>query len=176
MKNKNRISVRENYQKLGVEKFYENIGENYENFHLHQVKYLIEKNLSFLNKENRILDLCAGTGEASLILFENGFNNICGCDPYLYKIYEINCKKKCFPYSFKNILEGKLTQNFDVVICSFGLHLCPEKQIKSLLSIFKYYLGIKKIIIISPNKKPIIEGLIYQEEYKRVKFKVYLLE
>lgn len=167
------ISIRETYKKIGVTKFYENIGENYENLHFNQVKYLIEKNLIFLDKENKILDLCCGKGEVSSILFNHGFKKLWGCDPYLHKTYEKLCKRRCFPYSFKNLLEGKLTENFDVIICSFGLHLCPEKQLTSLLNIFRYYLGIKTLIIITPNKKPNLEGLIYQEEYKRVKYKVY---
>lgn len=170
----NKLSVRECYQKFGVKQFYENIGNKYENLHYKQVKYLIEKNLNFIDKQNKILDLCCGKGEVSSILLNNGFNKIWGCDPYLHKVYETNCKKKCFQYSFKNILEGKLTEKFDVIICSFGLHLCPENQMKSLLSIFKYYLETKKLIIITPNKKPNIEGLVYQEEYERVKYKLYI--
>jgi hypothetical protein len=41
------ISIRENYKKIGVTIFYENIGENYVNLHFNQVKYLIEKKYFF---------------------------------------------------------------------------------------------------------------------------------
>ena len=146
------MSIRKNYEEYGVENYYKEHAEYYKNHHYDQLKNLLIKNKDKI-KNNKILDLCCGHGEVTSILLDLGFNNITGCDPYTSKYYKIKTNKNCYNYNFIDIINYKLEENFDCVICSFGMHLCLEKNLKILITSLKY-LNIKDFIIITPHKRP----------------------
>jgi len=144
-------SMRKNYESQGVKSYYENNSENYFNPHFFYIKQLLLKNLKFIDLTN-ILDLASGNGEITKILIENKYDNIVGCDPYLNKSYEKLTSKKCLNLDFKSIIKKGLPNNFSSIICSFGIHLCEEKDLYSLLlKLFEYT---EKLVIISPTQKP----------------------
>jgi len=100
--------------------------------------------------------------------------NIVGCDPYMNKIYENKLYKPCYNSSFMDIINGNFEGIYDIVICSFGMHLCDEKMVFNLLSMLKYEYGMKKLVIITPNKKPKIkEDIKFEEKYKKVRLRIY---
>jgi hypothetical protein len=150
--------IRGNYTILGVDDFYEKIGDDYKNPHLIDIEKCIEKiiqdkNITF----DSVLDLGAGNGEITSILNKIGIETkIIGCDPYLYKQYERNTGKKCLDYSFEDIHRGAIDHmKFDTIICSYSLHLCNESILPELL--WKLSLISDNLIIISPNNKPVIK-------------------
>ena len=168
--------IRNLYEKYGVDCYYENYSKEYRNFHINEVKYLLEKNIYRIidDKNNKILDLCSGNGEVTDILLNMDIKNIVGCDPYMNKIYENKLHKPCYNSSFMDIINGNFEGIYDIVICSFGMHLCDEKMVFNLLSMLKYEYGMKKLVIITPNKKPKIkEDIKFEEKYKKVRLRIY---
>ena len=151
-------SIRPRYEILGVDDFYKNIGGDYYNPHIFDIKKCIKKSISYgYDKFDKTLDLASGLGEITNILYKLGYTdiNIVGCDPYLYKLYELKTGNKCLNYSFSDIQKGKLNKfNFDTIICSYALHLADDSIIPELM--WNLSLISKVFIIISPNNKPII--------------------
>lgn len=146
-------SIRAKYEKFGVDGYYKNNADSYSNPHIDIIRDIITEKLTTDLKELKILDLCCGAGEITNIFILNNKNaDIKGADPYTFEIYTKKTNKYCYPFSFKDIAAGKLTESFDVIICSFGLHLCE----RSLLPAVLWQLGgiSKTLIILTPNKKP----------------------
>ena len=169
-----KMKVRNEYQELGVNKFYEIHKNDYSNPHEEIIKSLLQKNIK--TKNYKILDLCAGSGEVTRSLLELGFFNIKGCDPYTSELYKRKTGKECFTYDFKDIANGKLNEDFDLIICSFALHLAE----KSLLPNILFNLKAEELIILTPHKKPeinifyelteeIYESKVRFRRYKRLK-------
>jgi ubiquinone/menaquinone biosynthesis C-methylase UbiE len=148
------------YREIGVARYYEKSGEQYSNPHKFDIERLIKRKLSipnsFLKKEEKILDLACGSGEATIPLLQLGYNNITGVDPYTHLKYEEMTKLKCPPHSFIDILNGALDEErYDAIIVSYALHLVKE----SMLHNFCHKLAeiSKKLIIVSPHKFPIMK-------------------
>lgn len=165
-------SIRKGYEIFGVDDFYKNIGGEYKNPHLDDIKNCILKlneNINF----GRVLDLGAGLGEVSSILMNLNYYDIVGCDPYLYKEYENKTGLKCLKYSFSDIQMGKLdNMNFDTVIASYSLHLSNISILPDVL--WKLSLISDKLIILSPNNNPKIHdnGWLLMDSFKIGKCKV----
>jgi len=177
------MSIRNLYERYGVDDYYKNHGDGYVNYHGGEVKYLLEKNAGRIidRDTRRVLDLCSGNGEVTETLLnmedmciKRIASDIVGCDPYMNKIYERRLRRRCYPCSFTDIVNGKLDGTYDVVVCSFGMHLCDAKMLFNLLSMLKYEHGMKRLVVITPNKKPNIRGVIkYEEKYNRVRLRIY---
>lgn len=158
--------IRNLYSQIGVEEYYKTYANEYKNPH----EDIIKKLLSEINVEGNVLDLCCGTGEVTKYLSNK---EIIGVDPYTYEIYIKNTNRYCFNYTFKDILLGKLSKfSFDTIICSFALHLCENSMLNGVL----YQLAIiaKKLIIITPNKKPYIDNSYWIQENEIIKERVRL--
>lgn len=167
------VGVRNGYAQYGVEKYYETHKNDYRNPHEHIVKKLIHRMQKRGIVGERVLDLCCGSGEVTMAL--KGCDVI-GVDPYTANAYYNRTGKEVIPLSFKDIARGKLTGEFDSVICSFALHLCPN----SLLPMVLWRLGeiTSTLIVITPHKRPYcdtIYGWILVEEIlsNRVRLRVY---
>ena len=87
------MSIRKNYEKYGVDKYYKVHAESYTNYHFDQIRNLLINNKDKI-KNNKILDLCCGHGEVTNILLDLGYNNITGCDPYTSTFYKTKTNKK----------------------------------------------------------------------------------
>lgn len=170
-------AIRNNYTVLGVDDFYKKIGDKYKNPHLSDIQLCMDDIIKKTDKDDKILDLGAGNGEITTILKDKGFNNIIGCDPYLYKQYEKNTGEKCLDYSFEDIQKGALNNfNFDTIICSYSIHLANNSILPDLL--WNLSLISKKLIIISPNNKPNVNsdnGWEFMKSFKinKCKTKIY---
>lgn len=172
-------SIRTNYEIMGVDDFYKNVGGEYKNPHLGDIKKCMEKVISFGYDElNDVLDLASGTGEITNILTDMGYDAVMGCDPYLYREYELNTGKKCLRYSFNDIQQNALSyMKFDTIICSYGLHLAD----KSILPDLFWNLSqiSKTLVIISPNNNPVVKedyGWTLEKEFKDGKSKCKIYE
>jgi 2-polyprenyl-3-methyl-5-hydroxy-6-metoxy-1,4-benzoquinol methylase len=174
----NNESVREGYQKLGVEDYYKEKALTYSNPHEIKIEKLM--NIFFnkymkLNEDSKILDLCCGSGEITRILENLGCKNIKGLDPFTSELYKSKTNKDCIELNFKDIANGKLKEQFDVIFCSFALHLAEESLLPNIL----YNLSqiSNNLVILTPHKKPDIKLYyeldleLYHEKIRLRKYK-----
>jgi hypothetical protein len=168
------IAIRTEYEKCGVDNFYKNC-KNYSNPHLLDIRNAIIK-LDY-NNFGSILDLSAGSGQITNILTNLGQFNISGSEPYLFDEYVKNTSKSCLNFTFSDIQLGKLNYDkFDTIICSYALHLCEQSILPDVL--WNLSLISKRLIILSPNNKPVINqenGWIFVDKFKegKTKIKIY---
>ena len=181
-------AIRNEYAESGVETFYSLNGDNYENPHEKQVNEIVIKNVTRFDCSS-VLDLSCGSGEVTRALQSLKFENIIGCDPFTYKLYEKKTGKKCFAFTFDDLVRGKhLTvlnkKQFSCIISSFALHLQPEKKLYSLVAALFYLTD--TLIVITPHKRPILENFenillintdfVLTERGKKVFLKQYALK
>lgn len=157
-------SIREMYEEFGVDNYYQT--QSYKNPHEKEIIKLLSN-----VQGNKVLDLCCGTG---LVTNTIKYKTIEGLDPYLYKEYERNTSKKCIVKSFKDIVLTGL-DNYDLIVCSFGLHLCERSMLPMLM--YRIKEATKRLIIVSPSKYPKIR-LSYKEtiEVTKSNKKVFMRE
>ncbi len=159
-------AIRNAYAEQGVENYYRKKGNVYENPHFPFIRQLLRQNEGRIDYA-KIFDFCAGGGEATLVVQELGYAEQIGCDPFTHKLYVKNTGKSCWSLSFEDVVKGKLgkaklfeneeKKPFSCTICSFAMHLCPEKMLFSLTEqLFKVS---EKIVIITPHKRPVLESL-----------------
>ncbi len=175
-------AIRNEYADMGVEDYYRNHADIYENPHFPYIQLLLEKNQHRIDY-TKTLDLACGGGEVTLILRGLGFEDAIGCDPFTSRLFEKNTGKKCLEFSFEDIIKGLLVNeslvskllvneslmndqmtndqmtnhSFSAIISSFAMHLCPQKQLFSLVA--QLFLLTPNIIIITPHKRPELEKL-----------------
>lgn len=143
------ISIRENYIEKGVESYYSNYGNEYENPHTQDVikclRYFYSK-----NKHKKILDLACGDGLVTKWIGNK--SNVIGSDGYLHKRYTRETKNKCYPYTFADICDfnNYIDNNFDLIIFSYAIDLVESSYIQQLL--YRLSLISKELLIIRPNK------------------------
>ena len=194
-------AIRDEYAEKGVEAYYKANANVYENPHFPYIKALLWQNKQRINYA-RVLDFCAGGGEVTLILSDENLlieeeralkgrkkeQRFLGCDPFTFKLYEKNTEFKCLPFNFEDVIKGKLHKklgedSFTSIISSFGMHLCPEKQLFPL--VYQLFAFSQNIIIITPHKRPQLEKLqgvqlkfedfVLTEKGKKVFLKSYIL-
>ena len=171
-------AIRTEYAEKGVEEYYKTHAHVYENPHFPYIKSLLIQNQHRIDYTS-VLDFSCGGGEVTLILSEltlsndgvnpqKNDNQFLGCDPFTFKLYEKNTGSRCLPFSFEDVVKGKMTPSvasysrndddpFSAIICSFGMHLCPEKLLYSL--VYQLFMYSKNIIIITPHKRPQLEKI-----------------
>lgn len=153
-------SIRSGYQELGVTDFYKQNANSYSNPHEPLIKDILTSFISSFDKDLKILDLCCGSGEITRTLQSLGFNNIYGLDPFTFDLYKEKTSCSCFTFDFKDLSIGKLQESFDLVICSFALHLAPESMLPNIL----YNLNTNHLLVLSPHKRPVIKDFFVLEE------------
>ncbi len=163
-------SVREGYEKHGVEKYYELHKDDYENPHEYTIKKLLVKAKEEWNIHGSILDLCCGSGEVS-----NCFNDceVEGIDPYTKDLYEAKTKNKCSSMTFKDIIKEGLNREYDYIISSFGMHLCEESMLPMLL--YQLSQSSENLIILTPHKRPDCNGSYFKEKSRMKMDKVSII-
>lgn len=145
------------------------------------MRQLLHNNKERINY-NQSFDFCCGGGEVSMALKDLGYTNTIASDPFTQAAYAKNINKNCLDYTFMDIIKGKLTGVYTSIICSFAMHLCPEKQLYSL--VWQLFNHTNSLIIITPHKRPILEDLegvnlvfedfvLTKERGKKVRLKCY---
>lgn len=157
--------IRNEYSVMGVDRYYREIGSKYKNPHLHLVHHHLN-HYDFKGKD--VLDLGCGLGEVSLHILPDA-KSIEGCDPFLHMEYMSKTSLHCHDLDFKRVSSGELGRVYDVIVCSFSLHLCEPSVLPRLL--YQIANQTEELIVISPNKKPVIDcafDMISKIKYKRV--------
>ncbi len=173
-------NIRNLYQQLGVQAYYQQYGEQYQNPHWEQIKALLVQNEPQLDY-TQVLDFCAGGGEVSWVLRELGYTGMVGSDPYLQALYLKNLGLPCQDWSFETVVKKGITGYYSCIISSFALHLCPADQLSTLtLQLFQ---ATKTLVVLTPHKRPALEiydgvELLYSdysltEKGKKVFLKAY---
>lgn len=143
--------IRKQYETHGVEGYYRQHGAEYQNPHFPQVRELLVRNQPRLDY-SKALDFCCGAGEVTLVLRELGFAQTSGCDPFTAEAYLAHTGLTCLPWSFQDVIQGKLTGSYSCIIASFALHLCPPKQLFPLVSRLAACAPV--LAVITPHKRP----------------------
>ncbi|OJJ17884.1 hypothetical protein BKI52_28925 [marine bacterium AO1-C] len=182
---KKQKAIREQYVTQGVDAYYQEHGNTYENPHFSQIAALLENNQSRIDYA-KTLDFCAGGGEVTQVLQKLGYTEVVGCDPYTHELYTKNTQLACLSFNFQEVIQGKLNEAFDSqqftsIVCSFAMHLCPEKQLYPL--VYNLFQLTDQLVIITPHKRPVLEEIaqvrLEFEDYaltergKKVKLKSY---
>jgi hypothetical protein len=153
-------AIRNGYAEMGVDAFYRSSGGQYQNPHYPYLRQLLHQNESRIDYSTS-LDFCCGSGEVSQALSELGYLNTEGCDPFTQKAYLERMQKPCLEFSFEEVIQGKLAgKQYTSIICSFAMHLCPQKQLYPLVQ--QLLSCSPQLIIITPHKRPdlsLMEGV-----------------
>jgi len=148
--------IRKQYEIHGVDAYYSKEADNYSNPHFEQIKSLLIQNESRIDFR-QILDLSCGHGEVCQVLRELGYTGFSGSDPYTWESFEKKLETPCYKWSFEDVIKGKMKGEYSSIICSFAMHLCPEKQLYPLA--FQLFQHTKQLVIITPHKRPVLEKL-----------------
>ena len=176
-------AIRKLYEAQGADRYYRDNADDYINPHFPEVKDLLERNFYRLDCR-RVLDFCAGGGEVSQVLQGLGGAGLIGCDPYTYRLFERNTGLPCLRFSFRDVIKGADIGNYSLIVSSFALHLCPEKDLFPL--VWPLLDAAPMLAVITPHKRPELECLpgiaLIWEDYsltgrgKKVRLKVYARE
>jgi SAM-dependent methyltransferase len=173
-----RKAIRHEYEDRGVEGFYRDRGRDYRNPHEPQIR----KSIGIAAREwkpdlSRVLDLAAGSGEATLALRTCGAGAIDGIDPFTYEAYHRRTGKTARQMTFEDVAAGKLSgSSYSLIVCSFALHLVEPSRLPQLC----YQLSevSENLLVITPHKRPMIReswGWELQEEMvvQRIRLRLY---
>lgn len=149
-------AIRNLYEKLGVEQYYAQSGGAYSNPHFPQIEALLGQNQARIDYTS-VFDFCCGSGEVSQVLLKLGYPMPQASDPYTQEAYRNNIGQDCWNWSFDDIIRGKLQGQFSCIICSFAMHLCPQKQLYPLVN--QIFIHTAQLIVITPHKRPELENL-----------------
>ncbi len=172
--------IRKYYETHGVEGYYEQFGDQYENPHFPHVRQLLINNKSRIDYTN-VLDLGCGGGEVTNVLQELGYSEMKGIDPFTKSLYESQTNCGCLSWSFEDIISKGIKGEFSSIICSFAMHLLPEKQLFPLC--YQLFKATNQLVIITPHKRPVLESIpqilldfedfVLTSKEKKVRLKAY---
>lgn len=149
-------AIRNEYAAHGVEGYYQQSGQHYENPHFPQIQSLLNQNEHRIDYSS-VFDFCCGGGEVSQVLQALGYPLPHASDPFTQTAYQKNFNQACWNFTFEDVIKGKLEGHFSSIICSFAMHLCPEKQLYPL--VYQLLQHSKQLVIITPHKRPELEKL-----------------
>ena len=151
-------AIRPLYEEHGATEYYRTHGATYRNPHEPVVRALIEqaaREFPF-DKTASVLDLAAGSGEATLALREIGCTSIDALDPFTGAAYFERTGQCCEAVSFEEIARGVLSSHrYELCVCSFALHLAPNSILPNLC--FQLALICKSLWILTPHRRPHIK-------------------
>ncbi len=178
------MKIRNLYEAFGAENYYRQHGGEYQNPHFREIKSLLEKNFDRFDCSGGVLDFGAGGGEVAGILQKLGVEKITGCDPFTFSLFEKNTGLPCLRFGFEEVLRGADLGKYSTVVSSFALHLCPEKDLFSV--VWQLFQAAPTLVILTPHKRPEVErlpgvSLVFEDfaltkKEKRVRLKIYRQE
>ncbi len=171
-------ALRPLYDQLGAEGYYTAHGAAYRNPHEAIIAGLLtEAAQARETPPASVLDLACGSGEATLALRAAGWARLTGCDPHTGAAYRERTGCQAETWSFADIAGGVLTERpFDLVVCSFALHLCEISRLPAVLSALAQVSP--ELWILTPHKRPDIRPghgwtLASETLRDRVRLRVY---
>ncbi|MBG85620.1 MAG: hypothetical protein CMO80_01815 [Verrucomicrobiales bacterium] len=170
--------IRGEYETHGVAGFYKQHGDDYSNPHEGVLAELLRSSLNEWSIQPcRSLDLACGSGEVTVVLEQLGFTEIVGADPYTYEAYRRRTGRNPLKLSFEEIQAGGLEQDrFELIVCSFALHLADESRLPPLL--YQLAQMAPTLIVLTPHKRPeILEAwhwrMVDEQMHERVRARLY---
>lgn len=148
-------AIREKYERHGADAYYRDHAEDYANPHEPEARHLIGMAVGQWKLDlSRVLDLAAGSGEATLALREiGGAGAIDACDPYLSAQYERRTRLPCERFSFEDVAAGAISgRRYSLVVCSFALHLAEPSRLPAVCQ--QLALVTPALLILTPHKRP----------------------
>jgi hypothetical protein len=171
-------SIRGQYETRGVRGFYTESGADYRNPHEPQVRRCIARAVETWRPDlSHVLDLAAGSGEATLALRELGAARIDGIDPYTADAYFSRTGTPADRFTFEQIASGALTgRRYTLIVCSFALHLCEPSRLPGVAQHLS--LVSDALLILTPHKRPVIRPewgweLTGEQVIERVRSRMY---
>lgn len=172
------MAIRQEYEAHGVEPFYREQGATYRNPHEPQVIASIERAVRTWELDlSRVLDLAAGSGEATLVLRSLGAKQIDGIDPYTFDAYRNRTGQTAGRETFEQIAAGALAgRSYTLIVCSFAMHLVERSRLPQLAMALSA-IG-NQLFILTPHKRPEIRsewgwGLVGEQVFQRVRSRLY---
>jgi SAM-dependent methyltransferase len=174
--------IRPLYDEYGAEGYYRDHAQAYANPHEPEIRHLLTQHFERLDCSGGVLDFAAGGGEVARALQDLGVRRIVGCDPYTFDLFEQKTALPCLRHGFREVIRGAdLGGPYSLTICSFAMHLCPEKDLYPLV---RALLDVAPtLVIVTPHKRPELEKLVgvslawqaeaLTERGKKVRIKAY---
>ena len=146
--------IRGEYERHGSEGYYRRFGQDYRNPHEPVVRESILSAVERWKPDlSQVLDLAAGSGEATLALREAGAGRIDGIDPYTFGAYLCRTGRAAERMTFDQIAAGAMGgRHFSLIVCSFALHLCQASRLPRLSC--QLALLSPALLVLTPHKRP----------------------
>ena len=171
-------SIRSEYEARGVRAFYANAGGAYCNPHEPQLRRCLRAAVETWKPDlSRVLDLAAGSGEATLALRELRAGVIDGVDPYTADAYLRRTGQEAERLTFEAVGAGALAgRRYTLIVCSFALHLCEPSRLPAVAQ--QLSLCGDALLILTPHKRPVIKSewgwaLVGELVVERVRARMY---
>ena len=171
-------SIRGNYERHGARDYYRRFGATYRNPHEPAVRRAITSAVATWQPDlSRVLDLAAGSGEATLALRGLGAADVGGIDPYTAEAYQRRVGKPAEVLGFEDVAAGALAgRRYTLVVCSFALHLCEPSRLPAVA--YQLSLIAPALLILTPHKRPVIRPqwgweLVGERVTERVRARFY---
>ena len=171
-------SIRSEYESRGVRGFYADAGAEYRNPHEPQLRRCIRAAVEAWRPDlSRVLDLAAGSGEATLALRELGAAAVDGADPYTADAYLRRTGQAAERFTFEDVAAGALGgRRYTLVVCSFALHLCEPSRLPAVAQ--QLSLVGDRLLILTPHKRPVIKAewgweMVGEVVVERVRARMY---
>lgn len=172
-------SVRAGYVEHGVDGYYARHGADYRNPH----EAAIGEAIALAHARSplptgRVLDLACGSGEATLALATlPGERAFVGCDPYTGDAWRARIPYPLLDFDFSAIAAGALSAHgpFDLIVCSFALHLVERSRLPGVLWALSR-VG-RELLLLSPHKRPAVElgfDRVDEFEHRRVRVRRFV--
>ena len=147
-------SIRASYERHGARDYYQRFGAAYRNPHESSLRRAIASAVGAWRPDlSHVLDLAAGSGEATLVLRELGAGKVDGVDPYTAAAYQARTGRPAEPFSFEDVAAGALAgRAYSLVVCSFALHLCEPSRLPAVA--YQLSLVAPALLVLTPHKRP----------------------
>lgn len=151
-------SVRGGYEAHGVAAYYRRFGAAYRNPHEPAVRRALGAAVAAWRPDlSRVLDLAAGSGEATLALRDLGAADVDGVDPYTAAAYEARTGRPAAALGFEDVAAGALAgRAYSLVVCSFALHLCEPSRLPGVAAALA--LVSPALLVVTPHKRPVVRA------------------
>jgi SAM-dependent methyltransferase len=171
-------SIRGKYEQHGAGGCYRRFGATYRNPHEPSLRRAIQSAVQSWRPDlSRVLDLAAGSGEATLVLRELGAGHVEGIDPYTAEAYQRRTGSPASRLTFEDVAAGALSnERYTFIVCSFALHLCEPSRLPALA--YQLSVAAPALLVLTPHKRPILRpewgwDLIGEQVVERVRTRFY---
>lgn len=153
------MSIRDQYNRHGVNGFYAEHAAHYENPHATDVKEVLES--VWDNRWQTAMDFACGNGLITKI--KQSECEFFGVDPFLADRYRHETGRHCYELNTSDFIAADIPK-VDVAIISYAMDIIPESY-RSLL-LWKLSTLAESLVIIRPNNK-IAEQQYWQAVFSR---------